>query len=71
MRTPAPETVADARIAAAQFSCCGYFLANDTVEFGGFCANQTFVETTLAAATNRCVTPITAFTDFTLNNVFT
>ena len=29
----------------SQFSCCGYFMNNDTVEIGGsFCANQTFVD---------------------------
>ncbi|KAG2158095.1 uncharacterized protein EDB93DRAFT_1122942 [Suillus bovinus] len=47
--------------------CCGYFNAADEVAFGGTtCPNQ-------AAATalnNFCVTPITKFTDLTLNNVF-
>ncbi|KAG1749100.1 uncharacterized protein EDB91DRAFT_1112465 [Suillus paluster] len=47
--------------------CCGYFNAADEVAFGGTtCPNQ-------AAATalnNFCVTPITKFTDTTLNNVF-
>ncbi|KAG0706357.1 hypothetical protein DFH29DRAFT_901977 [Suillus ampliporus] len=47
--------------------CCGYFNAADEVAFGGTtCPNQ-------AAATalnNFCVTPITKFTDMTLNNVF-
>ncbi|KIK40754.1 hypothetical protein CY34DRAFT_86668 [Suillus luteus UH-Slu-Lm8-n1] len=47
--------------------CCGYFNAADEVAFGGTtCPDQ-------AAATilnNFCVTPITKFTDSTLNNVF-
>jgi len=47
--------------------CCGYFNAADEVAFGGTtCPNQ-------AAATalnNFCVTPITKFTDMTLNNTF-
>lgn len=47
--------------------CCGYFNAADEVAFGGAtCPTQ-------AAATalnNFCVTPITKFTDSTLNNVF-
>lgn len=47
--------------------CCGYFNAADEVAFGGAtCPNQ-------AAATalnNFCVTPITKFTDSTLDNVF-
>lgn len=58
-----------------QFSCCGYFTHNDTVEIGGtFCANQTFVDTLVDpnnTDTFRCVAPLTKFTDFTLNNIFT
>ncbi|KAI0807281.1 hypothetical protein C8Q74DRAFT_1226864 [Fomes fomentarius] len=53
-----------------KFSCCGYLTANDTVEIGGFCANQTFVDS-LVNDTSRCVGPITASTDYTLNNIFT
>ncbi|KAI0079013.1 tetraspanin Pls1 family [Panus rudis PR-1116 ss-1] len=59
-----------------QFQCCGYFLKNDsTVEIGGnFCTNQTFVDT-LEDTTDpdkfRCVKPVTAFADMTLNNIFT
>ena len=52
----------------SQFSCCGYFLTNDTAEVGGFCANSTFINLN---TTTACVGPITGFTDFTLNNVFT
>ena len=48
---------------------------NDTVEIGGsFCANQTFVDQLVNATDpgfGRCVGPITASTDYTLNNVFT
>ncbi|RPD65863.1 tetraspanin [Lentinus tigrinus ALCF2SS1-7] len=58
-----------------KFSCCGYFTNNDTVEIGGsFCANQTFVDQLVNATDasfGRCVGPITASTDYTLNNVFT
>lgn len=55
-----------------QFKCCGYFTGNDTVEIGGYCVSAEFAaglnETVLS---NFCVTPITAFADMTLNNVFT
>ncbi|KAF8644123.1 hypothetical protein AX16_008652 [Volvariella volvacea WC 439] len=55
-----------------QFKCCGYFTGNDTVEIGGYCESLDFAnslnETVLE---NFCVTPITAFADMTLNNVFT
>ena len=62
---------------SAQFQCCGYFSPNDTsaLTYGGFCANQTFIDTQLVnpndTDAHRCVRPITAFTDFTLNNIFT
>ncbi|CAL1704024.1 unnamed protein product [Somion occarium] len=67
-------TTPDVRIQIQEkFQCCGYFLQNDTVEFTGFCANKTFVDT-LVNATDpdqfRCVRPITAFTDPMLNNIF-
>ncbi|KAF7800264.1 hypothetical protein EIP86_011511 [Pleurotus ostreatoroseus] len=48
------------------FQCCGYFLTNDTIEASGFCASSAFNATT----TSPCVGPITAFTDFTLNNIY-
>ncbi|GJE86797.1 tetraspanin [Phanerochaete sordida] len=57
-----------------KFSCCGYFMPNDTTAIGGFCANQTFVDSLFNATatdTHACVGPITGFTDFTLNNIFT
>ncbi|KAI0781201.1 tetraspanin [Trametes elegans] len=58
-----------------KFSCCGYFTQNDTVEIGGsFCTNQTFVDSLVDpdnTDTFRCVAPLTKFTDFTLNNIFT
>jgi len=60
------------------FSCCGYFTQNDSVVIGGpgnFCANQTFVDSLVSPANNtdlhRCVAPITALTDVTLNDIFT
>lgn len=56
------------------FHCCGYFLTNETdLAMGGFCANTTFVSALdpKGNGTGTCVGPITAFTDFTLNNVFT
>jgi len=54
-----------------KLSCCGYFNSTDLVEIGGsFCQNQTFVEVTNNATGNFCVTPITAFADMTLNNIF-
>lgn len=51
--------------------CCGYFNSSDLVVIGGFCANETFVTTTNNATQNFCVTPLTAASDFTLNNIFT
>lgn len=54
-----------------KLKCCGYFNSSDLVEIGGsFCANQTFVEVTNNATGNFCVTPITAWADMTLNNIF-
>ncbi|RDB21012.1 hypothetical protein Hypma_011403 [Hypsizygus marmoreus] len=56
-----------------QLKCCGYFNGTDLVEIGGtFCQNQDFVAGLQANETsNFCVTPITAYADSTLNNVFT
>lgn len=58
-----------------KFSCCGWFTPNDTVEFGGsFCTNLTFANSLVDpnnTDTDRCVGPVTQFTDYTLNNVFT
>jgi len=59
------------------FSCCGYFAPNDTtaeIRAGSFCQSQDFVNSLFnatATTTNACVTPVTAHTDFTLNNIFT
>jgi len=67
-------SVADRIILQDQFKCCGYFDANDAAEIGGtFCADQTFVTVTNNNATTGsfCVTPITAFADYSLNNTFT
>lgn len=56
-----------------QLKCCGFFNATDQVEIGGtFCQSQAFVDGLQAnVTTNFCVTPITSFSDMTLNNVFT
>jgi hypothetical protein len=56
-----------------KFSCCGYFMGNDTAEIGGtFCTSQDFANALNATNTaNFCVTPITAKTDYTLQNTFT
>lgn len=53
--------------------CCGYFNISDfaVVRDGSFCANQTFLETTINSTSNFCVTPLTAKADYTLNNIFT
>jgi hypothetical protein len=48
------------------FSCCGYFNSTDLMVGAGFCSDTSF-----AATTQPCVSPITNFADFTLNNIFT
>ncbi|KAI9466024.1 tetraspanin Pls1 family [Lactarius psammicola] len=55
-----------------QFSCCGYFNATDLIEIGGsFCQNSTFANAlNTTVTTNFCVSPITAYTDVSLNHVF-
>jgi len=54
-----------------KLKCCGYFNSSDLSVVGGqFCANSTFIDETNNATGNFCVTPITAFADMTLNNVF-
>ncbi|KAI0362727.1 tetraspanin [Trametes cingulata] len=58
-----------------KFSCCGYLTQNDSVEIGGsFCTSQEFVDSLTNpndTDAGRCVAPLTQFTDFTLNNIFT
>jgi hypothetical protein len=55
-----------------QLSCCGYFNDTDLVEIGGnFCQNTTFVQGANNASGNFCVTPLTAWTDYSMSNVFT
>ncbi|KAJ6606571.1 tetraspanin Pls1 family [Mycena vulgaris] len=58
-----------------QFHCCGYFNATDRPEIlaGTFCANETFTQDLAAknVSTTFCVSPITAFTDYALENTFT
>ncbi|KAF8876041.1 tetraspanin Pls1 family [Gymnopilus junonius] len=54
------------------FKCCGYFNGSDSAEVGGFCQSQDFINNLAANVTsNFCVTPLTGFADFTLNNIFT
>ncbi|PBK77775.1 tetraspanin Pls1 family [Armillaria solidipes] len=67
-----------ASLTSLQFNCCGYFNATDNQEIGGTHCTQSqvdFLNTLDAAADNNakffCVTPITAFADMTLNNIFT
>jgi len=56
-----------------QFKCCGYFNGSDLAEVGGsFCQSQDFINNLATNVTsNFCVTPITGFADYTLNNIFT
>ncbi|KAF9052786.1 hypothetical protein BJ165DRAFT_1523549 [Panaeolus papilionaceus] len=56
-----------------QFKCCGYFNSTDAVEIGGsFCTSQDVANRLNATVlSNFCVTPVTAFADMTLNNIFT
>lgn len=56
-----------------KFHCCGYFNASDVVEVGGaFCTSQDFANSlNVNVTTNFCVTPVTAFTDYALENTFT
>ncbi|KAI0005853.1 tetraspanin [Russula compacta] len=56
-----------------KFSCCGYFDASDLIELNGnFCQNATFVNSlNTSDLSNFCVTPITAYADTSLNDVFT
>ncbi|KAL6309060.1 hypothetical protein BKA93DRAFT_814971 [Sparassis latifolia] len=52
-----------------EFSCCGYFLPNDTAAIGGFCVSDTFVNS--LPTTSACVSHITAFADDMLQPIFT
>lgn len=52
--------------------CCGYFNSTDLAEVGGgFCSSSDFIQNANNATGNFCVGPITAFADYTLNNIFT
>ena len=52
--------------------CCGYFNGTDLGVVGGnFCSNATFVQSTNETNGNSCVGPITKYSDYTLNNIFT
>jgi hypothetical protein len=55
-----------------KFHCCGYFDSSDAQIGGQFCTTSEFaagLNTTIT--TNFCVSPITAFTDYALENTFT
>ncbi|KAJ7470349.1 tetraspanin Pls1 family [Mycena latifolia] len=55
-----------------EFSCCGYFNSTDSPKIGGkFCISQQFADSLPNVTSSYCVTPITAFTDYTLENTFT
>lgn len=56
-----------------QLQCCGYFNKTDNFEIGGtHCVSAEFVANLDAnVTTNFCVTPVTAFTDYALENTFT
>jgi len=50
-----------------QFSCCGYFFSNETTVLNaGFCQDPVFAQNQTG-----CVTSVTDFADYTLNNIFT
>ncbi|KAJ7168130.1 tetraspanin Pls1 family [Mycena crocata] len=55
-----------------KFHCCGYLDSSDAQIGGQFCVSPEFaagLNTTIP--TNFCVSPITAFTDYALENTFT
>ncbi|KAJ7702388.1 tetraspanin Pls1 family [Mycena rosella] len=55
-----------------QFSCCGYFNGTDGAEISGFCTQDVVNGlATVNVSTSFCVTPVTVFTDYTLENTFT
>jgi hypothetical protein len=59
-----------------KFSCCGYFNGSDLVESSNFCtatqiaATNALDPTDINNANNFCVGKLTAFTDYTLNQIF-
>jgi len=57
-----------------EFKCCGYFTTDDAAFGGTFCPDSATAlahNVTNPSTANFCVTPITAFTDYTLENTFT
>jgi len=55
-----------------KFHCCGYFDPSDAKVGGQFCTSPEFVAgLNTTVTTNFCVGPITAFTDYALENTFT
>ncbi|KIK63732.1 hypothetical protein GYMLUDRAFT_40795 [Collybiopsis luxurians FD-317 M1] len=59
-----------------KFSCCGYFNGSDAVEPSNFCTpsqiafTNSLDPTDVNNAANFCVGKVTAFTDYTLNQMF-
>lgn len=59
-----------------KFSCCGYFNGSDAVESSTFCTTTqiAFINaldpSDVNNSNNFCVTKVTAFADYALNNVF-
>lgn len=55
------------------FKCCGYFDTTTAVIGGTFCNSTEFVNTLVNSTDTSkvCVTGITGFADYTLNNIFT
>jgi len=66
---PAPDKI----FIQDKFHCCGYFTVADAAIGGNFCQNTTFTQSLTVSnlTTNFCVSPITVFTDYTLENTFT
>ncbi|THH15602.1 hypothetical protein EW146_g4906 [Bondarzewia mesenterica] len=64
---------ADRIVIQDKFSCCGYFNASDVIAIGGnFCSSQEKADQlNTTVLSNFCVTPVTAYTDVSLNEVFT
>jgi len=62
-----------ARIAIQdKLKCCGYYNSTDLAEVGGtFCVSDDFIRNVNNATQNFCVTPITAYADKRLMDVFT
>ncbi|KIY45395.1 hypothetical protein FISHEDRAFT_66971 [Fistulina hepatica ATCC 64428] len=54
------------------FHCCGYFNTSDYAEVGGYCANQTFIDSLNSSVyADVCVTAVTGYGDAIMNGCFT